>query len=182
MLVPLGLTRSNEAATRETDRGNNEPRRRAKALHSPPYSPSLETQAQLGRNNFARGWSVYALVLARRAGARRRCARASCSSNHIRPGCCPGRDDRFPWVHIALRARSCSRSSRRAAYRRYLASETTPGPLANPWLGADPRHGSHSATIITVNGCAPDVHQDRPRSGHPGRVPHRGTPRVRAPA
>jgi hypothetical protein len=50
MLVPLGLTRSNEAATRETCRGHNEPRRRAKALHIPPYSSSLETQAPSNEN------------------------------------------------------------------------------------------------------------------------------------
>jgi hypothetical protein len=54
MLVPSGLTRSNEAATRETCRGHNEPRRRAKALHTPPYSSSRKTQAHSDRNNFAR--------------------------------------------------------------------------------------------------------------------------------
>jgi hypothetical protein len=165
MLVPLGLTRSNEAATRETYRGNNEPRRRAKALHTSPYSPSLETQAPLARKQFRPGagrctcWYWQA-----ERGHRRRCPRASCSSNHTRPGCCPRRDDPIQNVQIVLRARSCARSSRRTADRRYLASETTPGPQANASLGVDRCHSSPSATVITVNGCAPDVHKDRPRS------------------
>jgi hypothetical protein len=55
MLVPLGLTRSNEAATRETCRGHNEPRRRARALHTPRYSSSLQTQGPTrNENNFVR--------------------------------------------------------------------------------------------------------------------------------
>lgn len=54
MLVPLGLTRSNEAATRNFCRGNNEPRRRAKALHRAPYSSSHQTQPPRSMNQFRR--------------------------------------------------------------------------------------------------------------------------------
>ena len=70
MLDPLGLTRSNEAATRETCRGNNEPRRRAKALHTPPYSSSHQTQPPLRRKTISHGGRVrLASVLAADASA-----------------------------------------------------------------------------------------------------------------
>jgi hypothetical protein len=116
MLVPLGLTRSNEAATRETCRGHNEPRRRAKALHTPTYSSCLETQALSDENNFAerdgpcRRWYLQA-----DAGA----SSTLCASqlqrepHQARLPLTPRRPD--PESSDRPRARSCSRSSRRAA-------------------------------------------------------------------
>jgi hypothetical protein len=104
MLVPLGRTRSNEAATRETCRGHNEPRRRAKALRPPPYSSSPETQAPLGSKQFRPGGTdrVGVGIGKLTRAPRRRCARAGCSSNHTRPSSRPSRDDPIQTLQIAL--------------------------------------------------------------------------------